>query len=56
MNKLLSLRSGFWISPFLPVLLTSFSLGIEKVMYFSAISPKQVNCPLTSSASSFIIS
>ena len=42
-------------SPFLSVLLTSFSIGVETVMYFSVFSPKQFNCPLNSSASSFVI-
>ena len=38
-------------SPFLLILLTSFSTATEKVMYFSVFSPKQVNCPLNSSNS-----
>ena len=30
-------------SPFLPILATSFFIGIVKVMYFSVFSPKEVN-------------
>ena len=40
-------------SQFLSVTLTSFS--IEKVMYFSVFSTKQLNCPLNSFASFFFI-
>ena len=39
----------------LPILLNSFSFGTEKIMYFSVFSPKQVNCPSNSSASSNMI-
>ena len=42
-------------SPFLSVLLTSFSIGTVKVILFSVFSPKQVNCFLNSSANSFMI-
>ena len=42
-------------SSFLPILLTSLSIGTEKVMRFSVFSPKQVNCLLNSSASSVMI-
>ena len=31
-------------SPFLSILVTFFSIGTVKVMYFSVFSPKQVNC------------
>ena len=31
-------------SPFLSSLVTSFSIGTVKVLYFSVFSPKQVNC------------
>ena len=41
--------------PFLPGLVTSFSIGTEKVMYVSLFSSKQVNCPSDSPASSFLI-
>ena len=37
--------------PFLLILVTSFSIGFEKVIYFSVFSPKQVNCPSNSSVS-----
>ena len=37
--------------PFLPILVTSFYIGTEKVMYFSEFFPKQLNCPSDSSAS-----
>ena len=37
-------------SPFLSILVTSFSIGTVKVMYFSVFSPKQVNCFSNSSA------
>ena len=33
----------------------SFSIGTEKIIYCSLLSPKQSNCPLNSSASSLII-
>ena len=33
-------------SPFLPIFVTSFSIGTEKFIYFSLFSHKQVNCPL----------
>ena len=42
-------------SPFISILVTSFSIGTVKVMYFSVFSPKQVNCFLDSSAKSFMI-
>ena len=41
--------------PFLSILITSFSIGTVKVMYFSVFYPKQVNFPSNSSASSFVI-
>ena len=31
------------VSPFLSILVTYFSSGTEKVMYFSLFSPEQVN-------------
>ena len=40
---------------FLLIFLTSFSIGTEKAMYFSVFSPRQVNYPSNSSASSFMI-
>ena len=40
--------------PFLKILLTSFSVGTEKFMYFSVFSPKQVNCHTNFFASSFM--
>ena len=42
-------------SPFLLILVTSFSIGTEKVMYFSLFFPEQLNCFSNSSANSFII-
>ena len=42
-------------SPFLPILLTSFFIETEKIIYFSVFSPKQVTCPSNSSASSSMI-
>ena len=46
----------FMISfPFLSILINSFSIGTEKVMYFSVFSPKQVNSPSNSSTTSFMI-
>ena len=41
--------------PFLSVPVTSFSIGTEKVIYFLAFSPKQVNCFSSSSANYFMI-
>ena len=41
--------------PFLQILVTSFSIGTVKVMFFSVFSPKQVNWILNSSAISFMI-
>ena len=41
--------------PFLLILVTSFSIGTEKVMSFSVFSPKQVICPSNSSAISIMI-
>ena len=40
---------------FLLILITSFSIGTVKTMYFSVFSPKQVNCLLHSSANFFMI-
>ena len=42
-------------SPFLSILLTSCSIESVKLMYFSVISPKQVNYFLNSSANSLMI-
>ena len=42
-------------SPFLSILITSFFIGTVKVMYFSASSPKHVNCFLNSSVKCFMI-
>ena len=42
-------------SAFLSIFVTSFSIGPLKVMYFSVLSPKQVNCFLNSYANSFVI-
>ena len=42
-------------SPFLSILVTTFSNGTVKVMYFSVFSPRQVNCFLSFSANSFMI-
>ena len=42
-------------SQFLPILLTSFSIGTEKVMFFTVFSPKKENCSSGSSASSSMI-
>ena len=39
------------LSPLLPVLLTSFSIGTKKVI-FSVFSTKEVNCPSNFSANS----
>ena len=41
--------------PFLSVPVTSFSIGTEKVIYFLAFSPKEVNCFSSSSANYFMI-
>ena len=38
----------------LPALITTFSIGTEKAIYFSVFSPKQLKCFSTSSANSFI--
>ena len=40
---------------FLSILVTSFSVGAEMIMYFLVFTPKQVNCPSNSSANSFMI-
>ena len=42
-------------SPSLSILVTFLSIGMEKVMYFSVFSAKQVNGFLNSSANSFMI-
>ena len=42
-------------SSFLLIHVTSFSIGIVKVMYFLVFSPKQVNCLSNSSVNSFMI-
>ena len=42
-------------SPFLSILVIYFSIGTVKVMYLSVFSPKQVNCFLNFSASSYMI-
>ena len=42
-------------SPFLSILVTSFWIGTEKIMYFSVFSYKQVNCFSNSSANYFMI-
>ena len=39
---------------FLSILVTYLSFGTEKLMYYLVFSLKQINCPLNSSASSFI--
>ena len=39
---------------FLSILVTYLSFGTEKLMYYQVFSLKQINCPLNSSASSFI--
>ena len=44
----------FFSSPFLSILVTSFSIGTVNVISFSVFSPKQVNCYLSSSANSFM--
>ena len=41
--------------PLLSILVNSFSIGTETVMYFSVFPPKQVSCFSNSFASSFII-
>ena len=41
--------------PFLLIFVTFFSIGTKKAMYFSVFSPRQVNYPSNSSASSFTI-
>ena len=41
-------------SQLLSILVTSFSIGTVKVMYFPVFSAKQVNCFFNSSANSFI--
>ena len=44
-NKLQSVRNEiFLFDCFLSILVTSFSIGTEKVMYFSLFFPKKVNC------------
>ena len=40
---------------FLSILVTSFSVGTEMIMYFLVFIPKQVNCPSNSFANSFMI-
>ena len=40
-------------SSYSSVLVTSFSIGTEKMIYFSASSPKEVNCFPSSFAISF---
>ena len=40
--------------PFYSILETSFFIETKMVIYFSVYSPKQVNCPSGSSASSFM--
>ena len=40
--------------PSLLILITSFYIGNEKLMYFSVFCPKRLNCPSNSSASSFM--
>ena len=42
-------------SPFIPILLTSFVIGIEKVLYFLVFFLRQLNCSLNYLTSSFII-
>ena len=42
-------------SQFLLILETSFSIGTEKVKYFSVFCPKKVKCFSNSSANSFMI-
>ena len=42
-------------SPFLSILVTSFSVGTENVIFFSVFSPTQVNFFSNSSANSFMI-
>ena len=42
-------------SPFLLILVTSFSIGTKKVIHFSISSPKQINFPSNPSASSFMM-
>ena len=47
---------GFVLSsPFLPILVTSFCIGTEKVMCFSVFSPKHVSYFSNSSVNSFMI-
>ena len=41
--------------PFLSILVTTFSIETENVMYFSVCSPKQVNCFSYSSGNTFMI-
>ena len=40
-------------SSYSSVLVTSFSIGTEKIIYFSSSSPKEVNCFPSSFAISF---
>ena len=42
-------------SQFVPVPVTSHSIGTEKVMYFFIILCKKVNCPSNFSISTFMI-
>ena len=39
--------------PFILIIITSFCIETEKVMYCLIFSPKQVNCPSNSSSSSY---
>ena len=41
--------------PFLSILLTSFVIGTEKILYFPVFSPKELNSPSNSFASSSMI-
>ena len=41
--------------PFSSVLVTSLSIRMENVMYFSVLSPKQISCSSDSSGSTFVI-
>ena len=42
-------------SPFLSIILTTFVIGTEKVLYFPVFSPTRIDSPLNSFASSFMI-
>ena len=42
-------------SPFLSILVTSFCIGTEKIVYFSVFSNKQENYFSNSSANTFMI-